>query len=244
MIRLQTTERFLKHSHGYRFVAAVRTYFRHKKDAIAFSLKSRSQPLFRLSPVILPAIVEKCDAAVQRFLHDLRGDLLVVGIPEVMAATGYGRNGNAGAPEVAHRHLTAAVWHYLGDPMGRDTFRGSPLRENAAEVPEEEALTECGIPEPPSVSASFSEPASRRSICRPIRTKSSLVLPGRSRPSPANPADRPPNSWPRRRQRRTSHAGASWYRCRSDTAASTSCRPSLPAPAAAVLCGPARMWLF
>ena len=140
MIRLQTTERFLKHSHGNGFVAAVRTYFRHKKNAIAFSFESRSEPLFRLPPVILPAIVEKCDAAVQRFVHDLRGDLLVVGITEVMAATGYSRNGNAGASKVAHRHFTAAVWHYIEDPTGGDTFRDSPLGANAAVVPEGENL--------------------------------------------------------------------------------------------------------
>src|ERR1035441_712765 len=60
----------------------------------------------------------------------------------------------------------------------------------------------------PYVSASSPEPSSRRTICRPIRTKSSPVLQGHSRPSPASPADRPPNSSSCRPQRRTSHPGA------------------------------------
>src|SRR5665213_1110414 len=96
-------------------------------------------------------------------------------------------------------------------------------------------------PELPYVSASSPEPSSRRTICRQLRTKSSPVLQGRSRLSPASPADRPPISSSRRPRRRTLHAGASSYRGRPDTAASTSCRPLLPAPAAAVLYGPARM---
>src|SRR3954470_11960136 len=66
MVGLQTPQRLLKHPHCEIFVASVRAYFGHQEDPFPLATQRRTHPVFGFSAMIFPAIIEKCDAAVDR----------------------------------------------------------------------------------------------------------------------------------------------------------------------------------
>src|ERR1700678_3171214 len=59
VVGLQTVERFLKHPRGEFAVAAVGADFGHQEDAVAPSLEALAQPVFTLSEMVFPTVVEE-----------------------------------------------------------------------------------------------------------------------------------------------------------------------------------------
>jgi hypothetical protein len=86
VIGLETPQRFFQHLGGQRTVPAVRAHFRHQKNAIAAALQGLAHPVFRFAAVVLPAVVEKGDAAIDGLMHNLNGGLLAFSIAQVMPA--------------------------------------------------------------------------------------------------------------------------------------------------------------
>ena len=86
MIGLQPVERLLEHPQRKVFVAPMGADLSHQKNLIAFALEGAAQPDFGLSAMILPAVIEECDAAVDRSRHNFFGCFLIGGIAKMMAA--------------------------------------------------------------------------------------------------------------------------------------------------------------
>ena len=59
---------------------------RHQEDLVATPFQTIAHPNFRLAAMILPAVVEEGDAAIDGFLHDADRGLLVSGVAQMVAA--------------------------------------------------------------------------------------------------------------------------------------------------------------
>jgi len=86
MIRLQTAQRFFEHAKGDGFIAAMSTDLGHEKDLPALAFEPAAHPNFGLAAVVLPAVIEECDAAVNCASDQLVRGLLVLGVAEMVTA--------------------------------------------------------------------------------------------------------------------------------------------------------------
>src|SRR5579875_1091964 len=80
----------------------------HEEHLLAFALESRAHPHFGLAAMILPAIIEECDAAIDGAGNDLLGGFLVLRVAKVMAAEAERRNFDSGFSELSARDLRHA----------------------------------------------------------------------------------------------------------------------------------------
>jgi hypothetical protein len=68
--------------------------------------------------VIFPAVVEKSDASIDGLVDDLPRDTFVIGIAQVVSATGKGRHFDAGAAEIAKRNAHNQMIRGYGESFG------------------------------------------------------------------------------------------------------------------------------
>jgi hypothetical protein len=86
MIRLQPPQALVEHLHRQRRIAPMRTNLRHQEDLVATPLKPFAQPVLRLPPVVLPAVVEKRDAPVHSAMDNLDRRLFILRGTQMMPA--------------------------------------------------------------------------------------------------------------------------------------------------------------
>ena len=70
IVCLQATERFVELLQRHPLIASVRTDLRHEKDLLPPALQGLPHQLFGASAVVLPGIVQKGHACINRFLQD------------------------------------------------------------------------------------------------------------------------------------------------------------------------------
>ncbi len=64
VVGLEPPQGLFEHSHGEVLIAPVRANLGHKKDMIAEALERFAHPLFGFATMVLPAVVEEGDAAI------------------------------------------------------------------------------------------------------------------------------------------------------------------------------------
>ena len=96
MIGSQAAQRLVEHMQRKRLVPPMRTHFRHEENVLPASLQGAPHPNFALPPVILPAVIEKRNAAVDRLMDDALGGLLVRRVAEVMTTEPESRDAYSG----------------------------------------------------------------------------------------------------------------------------------------------------
>jgi len=64
----------------------MRADFRHQKNPVAMALESLAHPIFALSTVVFPTVVEKCDPIVDCLVNDPDGSLFVFRVSQMVAA--------------------------------------------------------------------------------------------------------------------------------------------------------------
>ena len=94
VVRTKSAQRLLEHLHGQSPVAAVRAHLGHHDDLVAPPARRQSapQPLFAAAVVVLPAVVEEVDPAVDPLSDDLVGQPELDGVAEMMPALGERRD--------------------------------------------------------------------------------------------------------------------------------------------------------
>ena len=73
IIRLQSPERLLEHTHRDLLIATMGAYLSHQDDFVALAVKSIAYPFFTLAVMVIPAVVEKVDAIVDGFIDNPLG---------------------------------------------------------------------------------------------------------------------------------------------------------------------------
>ncbi len=96
-------------------VAPMRTDLGHQEDAVALAFESAAEPVLGFAAMVFPAVVEERDAAANGFVDDLRGDVLFVGIAQMMAAATDGGHFHAGLAKGPKRNVTRGAGHSMDD---------------------------------------------------------------------------------------------------------------------------------
>ena len=86
MIGLQPAQRLLEHFRGKCGIAAVCTDLRHQENLIAQAFEPLAHPVLGFAAVILPAVVEESDSAVDCLIANLDGGGLILCIAKMMPA--------------------------------------------------------------------------------------------------------------------------------------------------------------
>lgn len=86
VIGLKAAKRFFEHEKSQTRIAPVRARFCHEEDLLAKALQTCAHPDFRFPAPILPAVIEKGDAAIDSLVNDLNGGLGIWSLSQVVAA--------------------------------------------------------------------------------------------------------------------------------------------------------------
>src|SRR5260370_6632125 len=92
MVGLESAQRFLEHPQRQVFPASVGADLCHQEDFLALAAEGRAHPVLGFAPMILPAVIEERDTAVDGGVRDPRSCLEVLKIAQVMAAQSERRN--------------------------------------------------------------------------------------------------------------------------------------------------------
>ena len=111
MIGLQPAQRLFQHLHRQSRLAAVGADLGHQEDLVATALQAFAHPDLRLAAVVLPAVVEEGDAAVDGLLHEANRCLLVGRVAQVMATHTQGRDLDVALSELAKGNAAAVLCH-------------------------------------------------------------------------------------------------------------------------------------
>jgi hypothetical protein len=86
MVGLQSVERLFEHLQGQGTIPSMRADFGHEKDLVPPAFQTLAHPVFALPAVVFPAVVEKCDSVVDRFVNYPDSGLLIFRIPKMVSA--------------------------------------------------------------------------------------------------------------------------------------------------------------
>jgi hypothetical protein len=117
VVRTKSAQRLLEHLHGKSPVAAVGAYLGHQDDLVAPPARRQSapQPFLAAAVVVLPAVVEEVDPAVDPLSDDLVSQPELHGVAQMMPALGQRRDleprlAERAARDGGHIHSGRSCW--------------------------------------------------------------------------------------------------------------------------------------